>query len=58
MRSNVNWSAFNFCVSTDIFSCFGRRYPTYIVMDLRSGVFFVNDVPTFVFVKELQAKSG
>lgn len=58
MRSKVNWSALSFCESKDIFSCFERRYPTYIVMDLRCGVFFVNEVPTFVCVAALQAKSS
>lgn len=57
MRSKVNWSAFSFCASADIFSCFERRYPTYIVMNLRSRVFFVNEVPTFVSARGLQAKS-
>jgi len=57
MRSKVNWSALSFCASADIFSCFERRYPTYIVMNLRSGVFFVNDVPTFAVGLGLEAES-
>ena len=49
---------FEFVLLQTFFRVLSEGILTYIVMNLRSGVFFVNEVPTFAVGLGLQAESG